>query len=141
MVPWSFNSTHQAASAREFSTPRSSSKLFLRTEGINSVLWGTHCSNSDENELSPKERSDLARHRTGLFRETRGGERLAFEEIVDRYGNDLFRLSVSMVRNREDAEDLLQETFLAAYEGQGRFAGRSSLKTWLIGILLRKVAR
>src|SRR5690606_15217678 len=35
----------------------------------------------------------------------------------------------------------LQETFLAAYTNRGKFAGRSKLKTWLVGILLRKIAR
>ena len=51
-------------------------------------------------------------------------------------------LSFAMVRlrNRERAEDAVQETLLAALEGIGRFASESSLKTWVIGILKHKIA-
>jgi RNA polymerase sigma-70 factor (ECF subfamily) len=90
---------------------------------------------------SPKENADLSDHSPGLVRDARVGKEQAFNEIVDQYGRDLFRLALSLVRNPEDAEDLVQEVFIAAFEQLDRFEGRSTLKTWLIGILLRKVAR
>lgn len=63
-----------------------------------------------------------------------------FEGLVDRYAQELYGLAYSMLGNGADAEDALQETFLAAFRGLGRFEGRSSLRTWLTGILVRQVA-
>ncbi|MHC4601642.1 MAG: sigma-70 family RNA polymerase sigma factor [Planctomycetota bacterium] len=60
-------------------------------------------------------------------------------EWVDRYGNDLYRYALVRVRNPEVAEELVQETFLAALKGRKSFSGRSSEKTWLIGILKHKI--
>jgi len=71
----------------------------------------------------------------------RPGAMVDFQDAVDRYAGDLYRLARSLVRTAEDAEDLVQETYLAAYAQLGRFEGRSTLKTWLIGILTRKAAR
>lgn len=59
---------------------------------------------------------------------------------VDRYGDALLRYARSRVGRREVAEDLVQETFLAAWSARESFDGRASLGTWLCGILRRKVA-
>ncbi len=59
---------------------------------------------------------------------------------VERYGDYLFRYAMVRVRNRSAAEDLVQETFLAALSDRGAFAGRSSESTWLVGILKHKIA-
>jgi RNA polymerase sigma-70 factor (ECF subfamily) len=69
-----------------------------------------------------------------------GGDDGAFHALVDRHAPQLFRVARSMSRTREDAEDLLQDTFVAAHRGLRNFAGRSSLKTWLLTILTRKAA-
>jgi len=58
---------------------------------------------------------------------------------VDRYGDALFHFALARVNKREIAEDLVQETFLAAVQSQERFKGQSSEKTWLFGILKHKV--
>ena len=58
---------------------------------------------------------------------------------VDAYGDSLFHFALARVKNKEIAEDLVQETFLAAVQSQERFKGRSSEKTWLFGILKHKV--
>lgn len=58
---------------------------------------------------------------------------------VDEYGDYLFRFALSRLRQREVAEDLVQETFLAALRARKRFAGASSERTWLVGILKRKI--
>ena len=60
-------------------------------------------------------------------------------EWVDQYGDSLFRYALSRLRNREIAEDLVQETFLAALQSYERFQGQSSVLTWLTGILRHKV--
>jgi RNA polymerase sigma-70 factor (ECF subfamily) len=59
---------------------------------------------------------------------------------VDRYGDALLRFALSRVGRQEVAEDLVQETFLAAWGARKSFDGRSSLSTWLGGILRRKIA-
>jgi len=51
----------------------------------------------------------------------------------------MFRFALLRVRGREIAEELVQETFLAALRSRGSFGGRSSERTWLIGILKRKI--
>lgn len=58
---------------------------------------------------------------------------------VDKHGDYLFRYSLMRVRNRELAENLVQETFLAALTGRGSFKGQSSERTWMTGILKHKI--
>lgn len=56
------------------------------------------------------------------------------------HGDSLFRYAYLRLRDRETAEDLVQETLLAALRSQGGFAGNSSERTWLIGILKHKLS-
>lgn len=58
---------------------------------------------------------------------------------VDAHGDVLFRYAMAHVGSRDVAEDLVQETFVAALEARARYAGRSSIQVWLIGILRHKV--
>lgn len=67
------------------------------------------------------------------------GDAGAFHQLVDVHAQMLFRTAYAMVGKTADAEDVVQETFLAAYRGIGRFQGRSSLRTWLVSILTRQV--
>ena len=76
-----------------------------------------------------------------LVRSACDGDERAFHALVDRHAPSLLRTAMSLSQNRADAEDLLQETFVGAYKGLKRFAGRSSVKTWLVGILTRQAAR
>src|SRR5262249_29035876 len=55
------------------------------------------------------------------------------------HGDYLFNLAVGQVRDPLVAEDLVQETFLAALKARDCFAGRSSDRTWLVGILRHKI--
>ena len=59
---------------------------------------------------------------------------------VDRYGDYLFRYAMLRLRDRSAAEDMVQETFLAALKSRGSFSGGSSEATWLVGILKHKIA-
>ena len=61
------------------------------------------------------------------------------ETWVDEYGDALFRYALFRIQDGSVAEDLVQETFLAALRGKDGFAGRSSLRTWLFGILKHKI--
>jgi RNA polymerase sigma-70 factor, ECF subfamily len=58
---------------------------------------------------------------------------------VDEYGDYLFRCAVGYIRDRSLAEDMVQETFLAALKSSASFTGQSSQKTWLVGILKHKI--
>ncbi len=58
---------------------------------------------------------------------------------VDEYGDYLFRFAMLRVKNEELANDLVQETFLAALKGKETFAGQSAPRTWLVGILKHKI--
>ena len=59
---------------------------------------------------------------------------------IDEHGDALFRYAKGRLGRRESAEDVVQETFLAALAARERFAGRSSARTWLMSILRRKIA-
>jgi len=61
------------------------------------------------------------------------------EDWVDQYGDFLYRFALSRVKNPSIAEDLVQETFLAALGARKNFQGRSSARTWLIAILKHKI--
>lgn len=61
------------------------------------------------------------------------------ETWVDAYSDCLFGNALLRLRSRELAEEIVQETLLAAFESRFRFSGRSTERTWLIGILKHKV--
>src|SRR4030088_44991 len=62
------------------------------------------------------------------------GDTHAFEELVNRYEAKIFRLTMNITRNREDAEDAMQDAFLKAYSHLDRFHEDSRFYTWLVRI-------
>ena len=62
------------------------------------------------------------------------------ETWIDQYGSALYAYALVRVRKPDLAEEIVQETFLAALQAHKRFQGRASEKTWLIGILKHKIA-
>ena len=76
-----------------------------------------------------------------LIQRTAAGSRHAMHELVDRHGQRLYALAYTLLGNQADSEDVVQETFIGAFEQAGRFDGRASVKTWLTRILVRQVAR
>lgn len=62
------------------------------------------------------------------------GDRDAFRVLVERHSRSLFRLAFRMTGNEEDAEEVVQETFLRAYRSLGRFEQRANFGTWLYRI-------
>ena len=63
-----------------------------------------------------------------------GGEREAFDRLVEKYQRDVYRLCYRYVNNHQDANDMAQEVFLKAYRAIERFRGDSSFSTWLYRI-------
>jgi RNA polymerase sigma-70 factor (ECF subfamily) len=64
------------------------------------------------------------------------GDQGAFRVLVERHSHAIFRLAFRMSGNEQDAEDLVQETFLRAYKQLHRFDGRSAVSTWLYRICM-----
>ena len=69
-----------------------------------------------------------------LLSEARSGDGRAFAELCQRYSGMLKQRIFRIVRHREDAEDVLQETFLSAYLHLDSFRGASRFSTWMIRI-------
>src|SRR5450756_103952 len=69
---------------------------------------------------------------------TREGDPKAFTDLVRRYEGKIFRLAQHITQNREDAEDVLQETFLKAYEHLDQFQGNSKFYTWIVRIAVNQ---
>lgn len=69
-----------------------------------------------------------------LLQRTAGGDREAFSRFAERHQAAVYRHACYLAERREDAEDLLQETFLAALRAAGQFRGDASARTWLFTI-------
>lgn len=85
---------------------------------------------------------------TAVVSQVLSGDLAAFEELVRRHDRRIYRVTLAITQNREDAEDAMQDTFLKALEHLDQFAGGARFSTWLtrIGVnealqRLRKRAR
>jgi len=66
--------------------------------------------------------------------QARAGDRDAFRALVERYSRSVFRLAYRMTGNEQDAEDVVQETFLRVYRRLNQFESRAHFGTWLYRI-------
>ncbi len=64
----------------------------------------------------------------------KGGDDAAFEEIIQRYRDLVFSRVFGLLKNRQDAEEVTQDTFIRAHRGLERFRGDASLSTWIYQI-------
>ncbi len=69
-----------------------------------------------------------------LVRLSQGGDNRAFDELVRRYRDKVYRLSFKILRHEEDASEALQDAFLSAYRGLRNFKSESTFSTWLYRI-------
>ena len=69
------------------------------------------------------------------------GDAAAFERLYARWAERVLRFAASRLGSREDAEDVVQEVFLALHRGLARYEGRSSFGTWLFGIAYHLTCR
>jgi RNA polymerase sigma-70 factor (ECF subfamily) len=79
------------------------------------------------------DKDDLA-----LVAEAKAGSYAAFEELVNRYEKKIYRLGLNLTGNPEDAEDVLQEAFLKAFEHLPEFREDSRFYTWLVRIAVNE---
>jgi len=75
---------------------------------------------------------------SSLVARARTGDTEAFSELVRHYERRVYRLAKNITRHDEDAEDVLQEAFLKAYEHLDRFQGNSAFYTWLVRIAVNE---
>jgi RNA polymerase sigma-70 factor (ECF subfamily) len=73
-----------------------------------------------------------------IVAQARLGDAKAFSELLRRYEGKIFRLALHITQNREDAEDVLQEAFLKAYEHLDQFQGQSRFYTWIVRIAVNQ---
>ncbi len=76
-----------------------------------------------------------------LVERIRRGDEAAFQEMVGRYSGELFGLAFSLLGNAADAEDVVQQSFLGAFQRINSFENRSSLKTWLVSIVVNQSSK
>src|ERR1044071_6589443 len=72
-----------------------------------------------------------AQYDAELVKRFNEGDESAFVEIMTRYREKIFSVALALLRNRADAEEIAQDTFVRAHRGLARFRGDSSLATWL----------
>lgn len=82
-----------------------------------------------ENEQHP----DVA-----LIERVRAGDVSAYDTLVRKYERQIFRIAQHITQNREDAEDVMQDAFLKAYEKLDQFQGNSKFYTWLVRIAVNE---
>jgi RNA polymerase sigma-70 factor (ECF subfamily) len=75
---------------------------------------------------------------TALVEKARAGDAQAFTELVNHYERKIYRLAKHITQNDEDAEDVLQEAFLKAYEHLDGFKGDSKFYTWIVRIAVNE---
>ena len=73
-----------------------------------------------------------------LVSAAKNGDVGAFEQLVQRYDRNVFRIAQHITQNREDAEDVVQDAFLKAYQNLGQFQGQSKFYTWLVRIAVNE---
>ena len=89
--------------------------------------------NSAERAVSGTRCDDLA-----LVHASKDGDVAAFGELVKRYDRKLFRIARHVTQNSQDAEEVVQDAFLKAFQHLSRFRGDSKFSTWLIRITLNQ---
>ena len=75
---------------------------------------------------------------TAVLEQARRGDTDALTGLLRRYEGKIFRLALHITQNREDAEDVLQETFLKAFEHLDQFQGNSKFYTWIVRIAVNQ---
>lgn len=92
---------------------------------------------STGSEANPSARRGAGRSAdelAALVAAAKGGDRRAFDEIVQATSADTYALALRLTANEEDAKDVVQEAYLRAYRGLRRFRGEASFTTWLYRI-------
>ena len=85
---------------------------------------------------SPPDTDDLDRH---LIQATLQGNQASFGELIQKHQPSVFLMVHRHLRHREEAEDVVQQVFVKAYQHLGKFRGESKFFTWLYTIALNLI--
>jgi RNA polymerase sigma-70 factor (ECF subfamily) len=88
---------------------------------------------ANEPDVAAPENTELP-----LVLAAKAGDIGAFEELVKRYDRNVFRIAQHITQNREDAEDVVQDAFLKAYQALPNFQMQSKFYTWLVRIAVNE---
>jgi RNA polymerase sigma-70 factor (ECF subfamily) len=95
--------------------------------------------------LNPKEMGTIQNNVIGdtgteleLVRAAQNGDVGAFEQLIKKYDRNVFRIAQHITQNREDAEDVVQDAFLKAYQKLDQFQGNSKFYTWIVRIAVNE---
>ncbi|GFE80059.1 RNA polymerase sigma factor [Steroidobacter agaridevorans] len=83
--------------------------------------------------LLPTEEDDLS-----MARRIAGGDHVAFERLMRRYNRRLYRLARAVLKDPAEADDVLQDAYLSAYQSLRQFRGDAALSTWLSRLVLNE---
>jgi RNA polymerase sigma-70 factor (ECF subfamily) len=87
---------------------------------------------------APAKAQGVARPESLLLARLRKGDERAFNELVEKHHGALIRMALRYVADRDVAEEVVQDTWIAVIDGLKHFEGRSSLSTWMFSILIHK---
>ena len=104
---------------------------FTHTESIGRTLLASRRSTAVQS-------SCLTKAKGPLIARLRLGDKGAFDELINQQHGALIRMAMGYVADREVAEEVVQDTWMAVIQSLNRFEGRSSLRTWICGILIHK---
>ena len=85
-----------------------------------------------------KTQKHMAQTEEALIARARAGNNEAFSELVRTHSQQVYGVSLRMLKNHEDAEDNLQNVFCKAYDNIGQFEGNSRFSTWLVRIAINE---
>jgi RNA polymerase sigma-70 factor, ECF subfamily len=104
----------------------------------NTIRESMSCRMVASHTPEPSQTLAVASREGGLISRLRQGDEAAFDELVTQHHSALIRMAMGYVADREVAEEVVQDTWMAVIEGLSRFEGRSSLRTWIFGIMIHK---
>jgi RNA polymerase sigma-70 factor (ECF subfamily) len=109
--------------------------------GVGPWIWGCPVWNNGDSLKMATESIPVAApvdDEIELIAKARAGDAASFSVLLRRYEGKIFRLAMNITQNREDAEDVLQEAFLKAYEHLDQFQGNSRFYTWIVRIAVNQ---
>jgi RNA polymerase sigma-70 factor (ECF subfamily) len=98
--------------------------------------WYAQSMSAAEPPRAPAEAAGGALTDDQLVERAQHGDLPAFEMLVERHEDRLYRLAVRLLRNDDDAREVLQEAFLSAWQKLGDFAGRAQFGSWIYRVTL-----
>lgn len=126
-----------SAFGREMSESKANRAVPSSSPGESSPFYRVADRDGEERarEQARQTRKESQREEKLLVRKSLDGDKDAYRELMERYQDRVYRLAFEVLRNPEDAEDVVQESFVKAYLSLKNFRGQASFYTWLYRIV------